>query len=121
MSSHRILHQITLPKASDAKPFESFMRDSYFPSVHTGATRVGVITGLTLSRCSGSPSDSVSFLLDMGFSGLAGDQMPRIDDEQVRASFDAFGAEVTYIGTYLQTLTLGTEDLDDCAADADAC
>jgi len=107
MPTPRILHRITLPEQADIDSFKTFMRDRYFPAVHTGATRVGVVTHLSLGQeYLASRENSAAFLLDMGFDGFADDSMPRIDDDAVAAEFDSFGARIEYLGVFIELLNL---------------
>ncbi|MGF7238915.1 MAG: hypothetical protein ACQSGP_28765 [Frankia sp.] len=105
MGSQRILHQLTLPESADPDAFETFMRDRYFPAVHYGATRIGLITDLALWRRDVTDSRPGSFLLITGFDGLASDQLPRVDDDEVSDAFTAFGAVIAFLGDYSEVVT----------------
>jgi hypothetical protein len=100
MGREHVLHLITLYEGTSEDAFETFMREKYFPAVHTGPTRIGQITGLTLGLRSDTEAPAKTFLLDMEFDGFSGDRLPRIDDEQVQSRFEEFGAKVDYLGTY---------------------
>jgi hypothetical protein len=104
VGSQRILHQLTLPEHTDIDAFETFMRDRYFPAVHQGATRIGLITDLALWRRDSAVDGPGTYLLVMGFDGLTGDQLPRVDDEEVSDAFTAFGAVITFLGDYSEVV-----------------
>jgi|SRR5215217_3550572 len=106
MASAKIVHQLTLPAGADPEAFETFMRERYFPAVHRGPTRVGLIEDLALWRDSRTDPERTTFLLVCDFDGAAGDRMPRLDDDAVAEAFDAFRPTVTFLGTYHEVVTL---------------
>jgi len=96
----KIIYQISLSGAQDADAFETFMKDRYFPAVHKGPTRTGQVTDLALWRgVAGTDETTQTFLVHMGFDGLAIGQL-RVDDDEVQAAFDAFGAPLNRLGAF---------------------
>jgi hypothetical protein len=96
----RIIYQISLPEAQDADAFEAFMKDRYFPAVHKGPTRVGQVTSLALWRgLAGTHELNHTFFVHMGYAGMADGRM-NVDDDEVQAEFDAFGAALNRLGAF---------------------
>src|SRR6476469_5663135 len=98
MAAQRIVHDLTLPAGAAPDAFASFMRERYVAALHTGPTRIGLITDLRL--LAGGPDGPASYLLDVGFDGITSDRMPRVDDAQVTAEFDAFGLAIGFVGCF---------------------
>ena len=93
-----IIYRISLPKTTDADAFAAFMKDEYFPSIHKGPTRVGLVTSLLLLQSKDSDSKH-QFLWQVGWSGLSG-RDPHTDDDNVQKKFETFGAKLHRLGTY---------------------
>jgi hypothetical protein len=100
----KIIYQISLSAVQDPDAFEIFMRDRYFPAVHKGPTRTGQVTDLALWREVAETNERThAFLVHVGFDGLPIGQI-RVDDDEVQAAFDAFGATLTRIGAFDERL-----------------
>ena len=102
-----IIYQIKLPVEQDPEAFATFMRKTYFPAVHRGATRIGQVVNLTLFQATnGKPGN---FILHLDWTGLAGEDfnmMIRTDDDEINKKFKLFNAHVENIGTYEEIVSL---------------
>jgi len=100
-----IIYQIDLPKAEDAEAFADFMRDEYLPAVHTGATRVGQVTSLSLLQGRTDTNESApEFILHAGWSGLSSGDI-RMGDEAIQKKFTGFGASMKRLGFFREVFT----------------
>jgi hypothetical protein len=109
MSPFQIIYRITLPERMDSDRFIKFMQDEYFPAVHTGPTRVGQVTSLTLFRdVSETDEGRNRFFLHVAYSGLAmGDVI--VENEEVRQTFEnVYGAE--RLGVFDEVATWSKEN-----------
>ena len=100
----KIIHQITLPEEQDAEAFVEFMRDSYFPAVRKGPTRVGQVSGLVLLRgVTTTHERKTTFFMDVRYDGLAsGDAI--VDDEEIQRKFESFDAHIERLDAYYEVV-----------------
>jgi hypothetical protein len=95
-----IMYTLKVPPDVDPDDFEAFMRDSYLPAVRMSPTRTGQVLGLRLWRgVDDTETQTPIFLLQLFFGGLSSVQ-PRVDDADVTARFEAFGAPLQRLGGY---------------------
>jgi hypothetical protein len=98
-----MIFDIRLANSKDPKAFVAFMKDSYFPAVHMGPTRRGQITWLSLGQgdnVHAGDKNEGHFLLSVGWEGTGHDDLPRLDDDGVKAKFEAFKPEVKWLGVF---------------------
>jgi hypothetical protein len=100
MGDLKIVYQVSLTEEQDADVFETFMKDRYFPAVRKLPTRVGQVTGLALWRGVADTHESAhTFLVHMSYAGMAFGELI-VDDDEVQAAFEAFGAPLERLGAY---------------------
>jgi hypothetical protein len=80
------------------------MKERYFPAVHLGPTRIGLITGLELWRIVENTDEPTrTFLLEYGFDGLLDiPRLPRIDDEDILAAFETYAPYFQHAGDFTE-------------------
>ena len=101
MANPKIVFRITLPEQVDPDVFETFMTGRFFPAVHRGPTRIGLVTGLNLwRRAANSEQPSRVFLMEYGFNGVLSDRLPRVDDEAVLTEFEAYSSYFEPLGPF---------------------
>jgi hypothetical protein len=93
-----IIYQIHLPKTQNAETFVTFMQEEYFPAIHKGATRVGLVTDLVLLQ-SDNPGTDHEFFWHVGWSGLS-EGGPHVDNKEVQQKFEAFNPRLKRLGSY---------------------
>jgi hypothetical protein len=97
-----VVFQIGLPKSQNPEAFAVFMRETYFPAVHKGPTRLGQVLSLALGRGRNEhKGDDLArrFLLRVGWSGLPLKDLPRVN-EAVKTKFKAFRPAVKRLGEF---------------------
>jgi hypothetical protein len=96
----KIIYRISLSETQDADRFEMFIKARYLPAVHKRPTRTGRVTDLALWREVAETSERThTFLVHLGFDGLPIGQL-RVDDQEVQAAFEAFGATLNRLGAF---------------------
>src|SRR5258705_13616194 len=103
-----LIYQIKLPAEQDADAFATFMRETYFPAIHRGATRIGQIINLILLQgTNGNLAND--FFLHLDWNGLTGEDiimMIRIEDDDINQKFRSFGGRIENLGTYEKVASL---------------
>lgn len=102
MSNGMIIYQIRLPKNQNLAAFVEFMEKEYFPAVHKDATRMGVVSSLTLLQGDPQTADAGlvhHFFLHVGWGGLR-DAEIRVDDEKVVRKFREFNPDFKRLGFF---------------------